>query len=728
MSAPKTFEEQLLAPALHVLDAAGVTQDGRFEVLEAAASILGGFPFSAYRKRFDSSNTISDQHALKTASNLIDALKGWQVPAALALCALARPQITQTEQRISGAYYTDFRLAQHVANVVASRLVPGARVIDPASGTGILLVAASLVACGSYRQQRSSWLAESVTAWDLSNDALRGARLALASLTNDLSAVETMVSRWRCHDSLLVEDIPSNEFDVVLGNPPWEKIKLTRHEFLKSNGGVRHYGDDYEKLDDELFSAQRDDIARYGSTLTLRYPLLGRGESDLYKAFLELFLRLVRPQGCISVLVPAGLIRSHGTETLRRFLFENAGELSFTILDNRARFFAIDTRFKFLGLALTKAGLDTHREDLYVIHAKGTDSGILEIGKASINRQSLEAIRPDLTIPEVGSENEWRIFHAMSEQGSPSAQKGSQWEIEIVREVDMTRDRKNFVRDPGPGTIALVEGRMIHQHRFGAKAYRYGTGRRAKWDPVPLGTKELTPQFWYPEDSLPHSVRKRVMSLRAGFCDIVGQTNERSMLAALVPAGVVCGNKVPTVTFPYDPSDDRLFLWLAIVNSIPFDWAFRRTVTTTANYFVLKNVPFPNLQPDSLPGRHLIAAARELHTIDAGIRSTDAYRIAEHRASIDIAVHAAYGLGFTDLELMLHDFPLLDRGQPPLSGEDRSTVTRDFLLVKAAAYFQCPAQVYAKRLQAASKAGAIPYVPSEFTPAYIEEAAEVGDA
>ena len=717
MSSPKPFEEQLLEGASRVLEGAADTPGARLEVLEGASSLLGGFPLAEYRERFGATRTMSERSALGAASGLVDALKRCRVPPELALCALARPQLPAAERRASGAYYTDFRLARHVAEAAAARLVPGARVIDPAAGTGILLVAAGLKACGPDRRLRASWLRESVTAWDLSGEALRGARLALASLTDDLSAVEAMAGRWRRHDSLLAEDAPWGEFDVVVGNPPWEKIKLTRHEFLRANGGARHYGDDYGKLDGELFATRKNEVALYGTALARRYPLLGRGEPDLYKAFLELFLKLARPLGCVSALIPAGLIRSQGTEDLRRFLFEHAGDLSVTVMENRARFFAIDTRFKFLGLVLTRAGPGTERGDLHVVHAKGTEEGVAESGRARVGRAVLEAIRPDLTVPEVRSEEEWRLFRRMSAHAALRGGDESPWEVEIVREVDMTRDRGHFERSPGPGSLALVEGRMIHQHRFGAKAYRHGTGRRARWEPVPPGAKELTPQFWYPGDRMSDAVRRRAASPRAGFCDILGQTNERSMLAALVPPGVVCGNKVPTVRFPHDAGEDRLFLWLAVVNSVPFDWALRRIVTTTANYFLLRSAPFPALRPDSPQGVLLVEAARGLHDIDAGAGAADAWRAAELRASIDLAVHEAYGLDFAELELMLNDFPLLDRGQPPLAGEARSTVTRDLLLGRAAAHFGRPCGEYEARWRAAREAGAAPYVPSEFTPA-----------
>ena len=59
------------------------------------------------------------------------------------------------------------------------------------------------------------------------------------------------------------------------------------------------------------------------------------------------------------------------------------------------------------------------------------------------------------------------------------------WQPRIVRELDMTLDRRLFRRHPALSRLPLVEGRMIHQYRCGAKSYRWGTGRRALWEPQP---------------------------------------------------------------------------------------------------------------------------------------------------------------------------------------------------------------------------------------------------
>lgn len=748
MSAPRPFEDELLAGARYCLSAftssaAGSAGSGTLgaddvalEVLEAASSCLGGFDLGDYRRIDRRDRALSTRAALDAAEVLLREIRRSRVPPSLALSSLGRQPLPRDQERTTGAFYTDFRLAQHVAER-AGEIQPTALVVDPACGTGILLVAAGLAACGPDRHRAATWIAECAWGADLSDQALRGAQIALASLCDDAAAIRQMGQHLLCRDSLLAgpaafgSDGPK-QFDLVVANPPWEKLKATRHEFLQAAGTERHYGATYGQtsLPHLGFDAHKRGVASYAAEISARYPLTGRGEADLYKAFAELFTRLVAPAGRISALLPAGLVRSQGTEALRRFLFDRAQALDIEILENRSRFFGIDTRFKFLSLyiEMDRVG-EAKRRPITVRHARGTETGIEELGRASIGREALERARPDLSVPEVRGAAEWKLFLSMSEAGEDWSKGGSTWEPTIVRELDMTRDRKHFRSESTGVAVALVEGRMVHQHRFAAKGYRSGTGRRARWEPLPLGTCRIEPQFWVPKVKLTDDVRERVTRLRAGFCDITGQTNERSLLAAMIPPGVVCGNKVPTVTFDREPSEDRLFLWLAIVNSLPFDWMLRRVITTTVNYFLLQSVPLPKIRPDSLPGRALVAAARRVHALSTGVERapSDAWVIADARASMDVTVAQAYGVTFDDLRVILDDFPLLDRGQPSIHGEPRSTVTRDLVLFRGATRYDVPVDEHRARLEAARAAGAVPYVPSEFVASNGHDLMEIED-
>jgi hypothetical protein len=278
----------------------------------------------------------------------------------------------------------------------------------------------------------------------------------------------------------------------------------------------------------------------------------------------------------------------------------------------------------------------------------------------------------------------------------------------------MTKEKANFCRIPSKAHLPLIEGRMVHQHRFGVKKYISGTGRKAVWMPLPVGKSEVSPQHWITMRDLPEKAKVRSTHLRAGFCDITGQTNERSMMAALIPSGVVCGNKVPTVLFSKDENAHKLHLWVGMVNSLPFDWLMRRVLTTTVNYFLLRGVQLPCIDPSSLPGKTIVKAVQSLQVADVnGSSAEGAWRSAEFRARIDLLCLIGYGAVYDDLELMLQDFPLLDRGQVALPGETHSTITRDYLLLLAARRFRYPTAELLKRVNAAKALGAIPYIPSQ---------------
>ena len=725
MSAPRPLESKYLDPVESALSKAASAYrrnpfELRLQILEAAASRFGGFDLDAYHRTFGFEPLLSASKLLELAEPVADAIEQSPIHPGLALSALAREVLTEQDRKKTGAYHTDFRLANRLAELAAPKLTHESRVIDPACGAGILLAALTIAVCGMDRQKISVWLSQGVCAADLSDNSLRAALLSLASFTDDLAALKAMRARWFCGDSLMADTgiwtaMAPEGFDAVIGNPPWEKVKLTRHEFMKSSGKGTHYGDNVSNLDKKRFDQKRNRIAEYSRKLLERYPDLGAGEPDLYIAFTSLFFNLCKNEGVVAALLPGGLIRSKGTQSVRHKIFEAYHIVSLSIIDNKAKFFAIDTRFKFLAVALIKTDCkSTRRKPLTLLHERGTPLGVEVYGKANIGRKTLSTIRPDMSLPEVRSDAEWMLFSKICKNGQDWSDSESEWYPRFCREVDMTKERPKFLNAPASKGMPLIEGRMVHSHRLGVKGHVSGTGRRAVWEAFPIGASVISPQFWIKPSDIPKGNRDRTKATRIGFCDIAGQTNERSMTASLIPAGVACGNKVPTIIFPNDPSEDRMLVWAAVTNSFVFDWALRRVITTTVNYFLLQSVPLPKLTPNGLPWRRLANAAKELTTLDAaGASPENVARMAELRSEIDAEVAVAYGLGVKDMELVFQDFPLLDRGQPSLPSESQSTITRDTVIAAVAKRSNSKQKAWLQRTQEACRQGACAYVPSE---------------
>lgn len=693
----------------------------RLDLLEAVACDAAGLSAEWY-----GASSPWSSHVSVVPGPAIAALRGLLECAPMrlpfSLAALAAPTPDATAKKKAGVYYTDFRLAEDLVSglpVAATSPI----LVDLACGTGVLLAASVLRLGGSDQSLIDALLETAIHGVDLDPSALRGAALSLTSAASTARAVVGLRGHLYQKDSLRAgsafwESLAPAGFDVVVGNPPWERLRFSRHEHLLSRGDKRLYGQSYDASGAVDLEEARVAAKEASAELKSAFNMQDRGESDLYKLFLEVALNVVRPEGRVLQLVPAGLIRSQGATALRKVILERSALTRMRIHDNKARYFAIDSRFKFLSVDLQFGPSGPAAVPMLVL-ANGPRSASGEGDKdVRIAAQELERLRPDMSVPEVRSPAEWLCFTKLSSAGRPFDREGG-WNATFHRELDMTNDRELF-RAPAGGLIPVLEGRMVHQYRHDWKRHRGGEGRAARWEAVARSEMcEFGAQFACALEDLPKSTQERVQVMRFGFCDITGQTNERTLLASAVPDGVVCGNKVPTLSFEatggLDASQVGL-LWLAMVNSFPVDWMVRRLTTTTLNFFVMRSVPLPSLPFNGPEALGLVKLAAQL--TDCGHIGPEARRYgwtyAELRAEVEWRVWAAYGQDLDRLELVLSDFPLLDRGQPALDGERRSTVTRDLVLLRATESLGGKVGTIARlreRVERARSAGAVPFVP-----------------
>ena len=117
-------------------------------------------------------------------------------------------------------------------------------------------------------------------------------------------------------------------FDVVLGNPPWEKVKLSEKEFFaarapeiatlagaKRKAAITKLQHDQPLLWDDYQVSLRQ---AEGESHFLRnsgcYPLCGRGDVNTYAVFAEVMRNAVAPTGRLGVIVPTGIATDDTTK------------------------------------------------------------------------------------------------------------------------------------------------------------------------------------------------------------------------------------------------------------------------------------------------------------------------------------------------------------------------------------------------------------------------------
>ena len=127
------------------------------------------------------------------------------------------------------------------------------------------------------------------------------------------------------------DDEPVGGFDAVIGNPPWDRIKLQEVEWFATRfpelalaptaaarrRGIKQLRDQGDPLASE-FDAAKLRADRLGQLIRAsgHYPLLGGGDINLYSLFVERAMRLVKPDGIVGLLTPSGI---YADKTAARF-------------------------------------------------------------------------------------------------------------------------------------------------------------------------------------------------------------------------------------------------------------------------------------------------------------------------------------------------------------------------------------------------------------------------
>lgn len=406
-------------------------------------------------------------------------------------------------------------------------------------------------------------------------------------------------------------------FDCVLGNPPWETMSPDAKEFfstydssvrfMKKEGQQRLVA---ELLQSPAIAAQWEEHRRYlyasvhFMKASGRYHHmfaegnLGKGDFDLYRAFIEVALAITRPSGHASQVVKSGFYNGANAQGLRKELFAHWNlNCVYGFLNTSQYWFpSVHPETRFALYAARRQGETTNIRTAFGLETVEHLQAALAVPLFT----SLEAIRAQsprtLAIPETKGDVDsalalrmqglWPFFGDAS-AGAPLRH--------YQREIDMGTDRDRF-DDTGEG-LPLMEGRMIDQYDHRAKAYRSGRGRAAVWEPLPFGhpAKWIVPQWRVPLDRIPKKLGNRTSLYRVVWCDVATPTAPRSLIAALVPPNVICGDTCPTMRFA-DDCEWAYMPWLAVANSFCMDFLARRKISLHLKYTQMDSLPFPRFK------------------------------------------------------------------------------------------------------------------------------------
>lgn len=443
------------------------------------------------------------------------------------------------------------------------------------------------------------------------------------------------------------EDELTGGFHAVIGNPPWDRMKLQQVEWFAERrpeiamaaraADRKKMITDLEKEGDPLAQdyAKASERAEAGTRMARKggdYPLLSGGDVNLYSLFVERAMTVVKQDGLIGLLVPSGIASD---KTAAKFFkgVATEGRLK-TLYDfengrqgrKGGPFFPdVHRSFKFCALVASPLPTEYAAQCAFFLHDVSdlTEEGV----RFALSAEDFARVNPNTgTAPIFRSKRDADLTTAIYGSAVPLVDRSSgteakAWPVKYATMFHMTNDsglfrtRKELEEQEsayplGGNTFGSVSGnwlplyvgRMIHQfdHRAASvevneanlhnAALSGAVTEEQKADPdfVP------TPQYWVTETEvdLPSGIEWTI-----AFRDIARATDARTMIAAIVPkAGF--GNKAPLL-LPEDVDTYRRCadLIVANLNSLALDFAARSKVhSTSVNWFIAEQ--FPMVSPD----------------------------------------------------------------------------------------------------------------------------------
>ena len=429
----------------------------------------------------------------------------------------------------------------------------------------------------------------------------------------------------------------SGGFDAVIGNPPWERVKLQQVEWFAARrpeiakaqraadrkcliqalkGADDPLASTFAQAEQQAIATAR--MARSGGD----YPLLSGGDVNFYSLFVERAMALVKPQGMVGLLVPSGIASD---KTAARFFRRVATEGRLRVLydfENKRIFFPdVDSRFKFCVFVASASASTSSPPARCAFFLHSTEELANPEHCFTLTPEDFARVNPNTgTAPIFRSRRDAELTMGIYQRlpvlvDRSTGEEKKAWPVKYSTMFHMTNDSHLFRTkeeleeregafpvggnrwdSPKGVWVPLYEGKMVQafDHRAASvvvnltNLHRPGQpeppDRIQKEDPswIPI------PQYWVNRKHLTENNDRKYYLTYKRICS---STNQRTIIAALGP---LAGYELNANNLIFDKKSttEQLSYCLANLNSIMFDYIVRQKIQgQTLNLFILEQLP-----------------------------------------------------------------------------------------------------------------------------------------
>jgi hypothetical protein len=427
---------------------------------------------------------------------------------------------------------------------------------------------------------------------------------------------------------------PRAGFDVMLGNPPWEKVRVEEHEFWSRHAlGLRGLG---KAQRDQLMGMMRktrpDLVALWEQERTdtekmrdavRELPGMDTGHPDLFRAFTWRFIQLACSiDGRIGVVLPGDAFKIAGGADVRERLVAACSSITPQMVTNKAGWVFDDVHpqklISFLTLSVSKTGGNCVFNLTPEFHGQATWARRAKKDSVNVPLGTMRSYCPSLVVPLLPRTKSFEVIQALMRY--PVIISNPVFRVRrVYADFETSKHDKQYWHDneaQGDWPVYTGESFDIWQPDTGsyyawANAKAILQAAHVKWSRAPRGS---------PYADLPKAWRQKVQNHpvhfpRIAFRDVTNRTNTRTLVVALIPAHVITVQTSPWVLWldPEHPKDQEAYL-LGVMSSLSLDWWCRRFIEGHADQesFNCLRIPDPQRQPE-LAGRVVALAGAKAY-------------------------------------------------------------------------------------------------------------------
>jgi hypothetical protein len=296
-------------------------------------------------------------------------------------------------------------------------------------------------------------------------------------------------------------------FDAVIGNPPWEML---RHD---SGGAGRR-------------TAAAGDLGRLVRFIRESglYPSCDRGHVNVYQPFLERALSIARSGGRVGLVLPWGLAVDDGATALRARLFDDSTTDTIVGLDNANGIFPIHRGLRFLVIVTSPGGRTREVRARFGVRTNEEIASLADAHDDGRDGQSSYPVRlspalivsmsgPARRVPDARHPDDLELLDSLA-RSHPRLGDLQGWNVQFGRELNLTEDRASF----GARGLPVIEGKHIRPFAVDIRSPQFRIER--------VSANQLLPSASFDRP-------------RLAYRDVSGVANRLSLIAAIIPPGVV---------------------------------------------------------------------------------------------------------------------------------------------------------------------------------------------